>query len=116
MVSNQCLKYVDLFLFKHCTEEIKICGTPQDDCSEYATCADTGPGTYTCTCNKGYTGDGKICEGDKIEKTFTHSHYILKYILRFDSIIQHSLFTNVHIRLHSVPIYNSKCNSHVNYM
>ena len=44
--------------------EIKICGTPQDDCSEFATCADTGLGTYACTCNEGYTGDGKTCEGN----------------------------------------------------
>jgi hypothetical protein len=43
--------------------EIKICGTPQDDCSEFATCADTGPATFTCTCNEGYTGDGRICKG-----------------------------------------------------
>ena len=43
--------------------EIKICGTPQDDCSEFATCTDTGPGTFTCTCNEGYTGDGRICKG-----------------------------------------------------
>ena len=44
-------------------KEIKICGTPQEDCSEFATCRDTGPGTYICTCNEGYTGDGKTCEG-----------------------------------------------------
>ena len=48
-----------LYLFK----AITICGTPKADCSKFATCADTGPGIYTCTCNKGYTGDGKTCEG-----------------------------------------------------
>ena len=43
---------------------INICGTPQDDCSKFATCENTGPGTYKCTCNQGYTGDGKTCEGE----------------------------------------------------
>ena len=42
---------------------IKICGGSRDDCSEFATCSDTGPGAYTCTCNEGYTGNGKTCEG-----------------------------------------------------
>lgn len=46
-------------------QEIKICGTEMDDCSEFATCSDTQPGIYECTCNEGYTGDGKTCSGEK---------------------------------------------------
>ena len=56
---------INFFTYYYCFfKEIKICGTPQDDCSEFATCADTGPGSYICTCNKGFTGDGKTCKGD----------------------------------------------------
>jgi hypothetical protein len=32
-----------------------------DTCDPNATCASTGPGTYNCTCNSGYTGDGTNC-------------------------------------------------------
>ena len=42
---------------------IRICGIERDDCHENATCTDTGPGTYICTCNEGFTGDGKKCTG-----------------------------------------------------
>ena len=33
-----------------------------DDCDENATCRDTD-GSFTCTCNEGYMGDGQTCEG-----------------------------------------------------
>ncbi|XP_028410451.1 stabilin-1-like isoform X2 [Dendronephthya gigantea] len=62
---SDLLHRVENITKKFCTE-LPICGTPHDDCSEFATCADTGPGTYSCTCNEGYTGDGKTCEEIKI--------------------------------------------------
>ena len=40
-----------------------ICGTSEDDCSVFATCTDTDHGSFTCTCNEGYTGDGETCKG-----------------------------------------------------
>ncbi len=33
-----------------------------NSCSTYANCTNL-PGSYLCTCNKGYQGDGIHCEG-----------------------------------------------------
>ena len=40
--------------FDECQEET-------DDCHVYATCTDT-PGSFECTCNSGFTGNGVNCE------------------------------------------------------
>ena len=45
---------------------MKICGTDRDDCHKNATCTDIAPGSYKCTCNEGYAGDGKICTGKNV--------------------------------------------------
>ena len=42
-----------------------MCGTEKATCHQYATCTDTGPGKYICTCKKGYIGNGKTCTGMK---------------------------------------------------
>ena len=34
-------------------------------CHQKAMCNDT-EGSYTCTCNSGYTGDGQICNGKQV--------------------------------------------------
>ena len=34
----------------------------EDDCNKNATCTNACPGSYKCTCNIGYTGDGKTCK------------------------------------------------------
>lgn len=44
-----------------------VCGTERDDCvSGLSTCTDIGSGTYDCTCNDGYIGNGKFCAGSYI--------------------------------------------------
>eukprot|EP00794_Sanderia_malayensis_P007055 gene7055-7847_t len=42
--------------------EIDECATKTHNCSQYASCKNK-PGSFTCTCNPGYTGDGYYCEG-----------------------------------------------------
>ncbi len=37
------------------------CGDGLAKCDSNAACADTSNGDYTCTCNTGFTGDGKTC-------------------------------------------------------
>ena len=60
--SFQNLSFIQI-VFSKFLLAIIICGTDRDDCHKFATCANIGPGTYKCTCNKGYTGDGKTCTG-----------------------------------------------------
>ena len=50
---------------------IDECSTQQDDCHDNATCSDTD-GSYTCSCNDGFTGDGFTCasEYDMLKITF----------------------------------------------
>ena len=43
--------------------DINECQLGTDNCSPFATCTDT-PGSYQCTCNPGYTGDGRTCIGN----------------------------------------------------
>ena len=40
--------------------DIDECNLGIHDCAEDAMCTDSD-GSYTCTCNAGYTGDGKTC-------------------------------------------------------
>ena len=45
---------------------IDECTDGADDCDENAQCIDT-PGSFTCTCNTGYDGDGLNCTSKQIK-------------------------------------------------
>ena len=44
--------------------DINECDENKDDCDSNALCTNN-IGSFTCKCNKGYTGDGKLCQGNK---------------------------------------------------
>ena len=44
----------------YCVLDVNECSDSAHDCSEYAQCMDT-EGSYSCSCNTGYTGNGTMC-------------------------------------------------------
>lgn len=66
---------LDLFLF--ILTDVDECIDRIDDCAENATCTNE-VGNFTCICNTGYSGNGRVCEG-KIKLFFSpkqvHHHY-----------------------------------------
>jgi len=45
--------------------DVDECAENNGGCSQFATCTNT-PGTFNCTCNMGYRGDGFNCSGEII--------------------------------------------------
>ena len=45
-----------------CTADVNECARGTDRCHPHATCHNT-QGSYTCSCNAGYTGNGYSCTG-----------------------------------------------------
>ena len=43
------------------------CGNNTDNCSALATCHNT-VGSFNCSCNSGYIGNGYVCSGKKWER------------------------------------------------
>ena len=54
----ESVKNRNLFL-----SDLDECLNDTDICDEHANCANTD-GSYTCECDKGYTGDGYNCAGE----------------------------------------------------
>jgi len=43
--------------------DIDECATNKGGCNTLASCSNTPAGSFTCTCNKGYEGNGFTCVG-----------------------------------------------------
>ena len=54
-------QFVSLHQLITVTTDVDEC-VLQSPCDSNATCTNT-PGSYTCVCNEGYTGDGVTCTG-----------------------------------------------------
>ena len=46
----------------HCFADIDECTSDPSPCNENADCTNSD-GSYSCTCKRGFTGDGSACEG-----------------------------------------------------
>lgn len=63
----------------HCNVNVDVneCSEDRHDCHHNATCTDT-EGSFNCTCNTGYSGDGNSCQGQ-----FTYSLYSIQILMQF---------------------------------
>ena len=52
-----------IFYEFHSFTDINECNENTHTCDENAQCTNT-EGSFTCTCNEGFTGDGQTCDGN----------------------------------------------------
>lgn len=52
-----------IFLFLSCFLDIPECLIPSHNCDANARCTET-PGSFDCTCNEGFFGNGRTCQGN----------------------------------------------------
>ena len=57
--------------------DIDECTTAVHNCNAKAACGNT-EGTFTCTCNDGYTGDGVNCQGKNPQSLFVCFFFLFK--------------------------------------
>ena len=57
------------FAFPEYFADIDECSTNSHSCDVNAACSNV-QGSYTCTCQVGYSGDGKTCTGKGLQKHF----------------------------------------------
>ena len=54
--------FIKFLSFIEIITDINECEINMDNCNSNAVCINV-PGSFTCTCNQGYRGDGSTCTG-----------------------------------------------------
>ena len=67
---NSCYLIIPIY------SDINECDRNTDNCSEDAQCTDSD-GSFTCTCNIGYHGDGVICTSNASNEALHHIFFYL---------------------------------------
>ena len=66
-----CLSLCDLY-----SSDIDECALRTDNCDANAECTDTD-GSFNCTCNPGFEGDGVNCESKPLHNLICDTYYFL---------------------------------------
>ena len=73
-----CIIHSTMYIYIHVDDD--ECTLNTDDCHTGASCTNT-PGSFLCTCNAGYTGDGVTCIGKQYMAWFLHIIHIMSFHL-----------------------------------
>lgn len=91
------VKFMCLYLISIHPDE-NICTTQKNNCSAFASCHDH-VGTFTCTCNSGFTGDGFVCQG------------LVSFLLKFKMYIIFCLHCRVILDINECDNNNGGCSA-----
>ena len=76
--------------------DIDQCAMGLDECSDDAACTDTD-GSYECTCNSGFTGDGFTCTSKSIIPTLFSVYQCIRTFRNSSDIHLNMCLKHLHV-------------------
>ena len=67
-LDNTIIKHSQCFL----VTDIDECAEKTDTCDKHSACTNT-IGSFTCTCQDGYSGDGHVCKGKNMTAEYSYA-------------------------------------------
>ena len=67
-----------------CTADVNECTEGTNSCHRHASCYNT-LGSYSCSCNPGYTGDGFSCTGKCSDFPITTDGHHPSFLIKFSN-------------------------------